>query len=603
MSSQNRSFRRKVIYGAAIALLTYPLYFFGVPATPTVPGGKLAQMRRESNLAQANLGEIDPAGETMKLVTLGLRPVAWMVLWERADNYKKKEDWDALAVTLNQLTKLDPNVIAVWEFQAHNLSYNVSVEFDDYRHRYLWVKKGIDFLMLGARFNRDDPRLHWTIGWYLGQKIGKSDEKRQFRRLFRLDEDFHRELQEEGDVSIEQPDTQGPDGRPDNWLVGRQWFVKAETAVTQGKLLRGKSPLLFYCDGPMARINFATAIEDEGVLDEKARIAWEKAGIDWRQFGDRSIPHTSGHNLRLNDLERLVNERMALEAKLDEIVPGGRDAVLAEKTSRLNEEQREALAVPLDKRSPTQHLIAQQAEAGLIVTPLEIAAKASAENQARARNVAERVLEHQNVHVSHTDAYRNQVNYGYWQLRCDMEQTETAVEARRYMYEAEKFIDAADPDGAKRSFEASFDRWAVLLEQFPKLQDELTFIELGANIAKYNQVLGQLDQKMPRDFKLKAVWERHTRVNNLPREADAEDGAGAAKPGDAKPADAKPSDAKPSDKPTAEKPAEKAVEKPAEKPADKPAEKAASETEKPADKPAEKAAEKPAEKPAAPQEA
>ena len=39
MSSQNRSFRRKVIYGAAIALLTYPLYYFGVPATPTEPGG------------------------------------------------------------------------------------------------------------------------------------------------------------------------------------------------------------------------------------------------------------------------------------------------------------------------------------------------------------------------------------------------------------------------------------------------------------------------------------------------------------------------------------------------------------------------------------
>ncbi|MFO0905473.1 MAG: hypothetical protein U0939_20860 [Pirellulales bacterium] len=593
MSSQNRSFRRKVIYGAAIALLTYPLYYFGVPATPTEPGGKLAQMRRENNLAQANMGEIDPAGETMKLVTLGLRPVAWMVLWERADTYKKKEDWDSLAVTLNQLTKLDPNVIAVWEFQAHNLSYNVSVEFDDYRHRYLWVKKGIDFLMLGARFNRDDPRLNWNIGWYLGHKLGKSDEQRQFRRLFRADEDFHRELQEEGNVSIEQPDAQGPDGRPDNWLVGRQWFVKAETAVTQGKLLRGKSPLLFYCDGPMARINYATAIEAEGVLDEKARIAWEKAGIDWKQFGDRSIPHTSGHNLRLNDLERLIEERQEYEAKLDEIVPGGRDAVLAEKQSRLNDEQRAALAVPVDKRTPTQHLIAQQAEAGLVVMPQEIAAKASAENQARARNVADRLMEHQNINVAHTDAYRNQVNYGYWQLRCAMEQTETAVLARRYMYEAEKFIDAADPDGAKKAFEASFDHWAVLLEQFPKLRDELTFIELGEDIAKYNQVLGQLDQKMPRDFKLRSVWERHVRINNLPREADETTTPAEEKPAEEKPAAEKPAEEKPVEKP-AEEPGEKPAEKPVEKPVEKPEEKPAA--EKPA---AEKPVEKPEEKPEA----
>ena len=591
--SRNRSFRRKIIYGAAIALLSFPLFYLGQPAAPNEQGGKLAQMRRQANLAQANLGDIDPASETMKLVTLGLRPVAWVALMERANTYKKKEDWDGLAVTLNQLTKLDPNVVAIWEFQAHNLSYNVSVEFDDYRHRYLWVKKGIDFLLLGTRYNRNEPKLDWNIGWYLGHKIGKSDEQKQFRRLFRRDEDFHRSLQEEGEVSVEQPDTQGPDGRPDNWLVGRQWYLKAESAIAQGKYLRGKSPLLFYADRPMSRISFATAIEEEGVLDEKARIAWEKAGIDWRQYGDRSIPHSSGHNLRLNDIERLTAERESMAKKLDELIPGAREALLAEKRLRLTDEQRQSLATPFDQRTPTQHMAVQSTLATLAVSPLELAAKASAENQARARNLAERLYELEEIQLAHTVAYRNQVNYPYWETRCAMEQTTTAVDARRHIFEADKFMDAADPESARKSFEQSFDKWAQLMEQFPGFKDDITFTELGKDIARYNRVLGQLDLKMPRDFKLRAIWEQHLRKNNLPQEESEAKDTKEAKTD--KPAD-KPSD-KPADKPS-DKPADKSSDKPADKsPEDsgsKPAEKPA---EKPSEKPAENSAEKPAEKP------
>ena len=46
---------------------------------------------------------------------------------------------------------LQPNFVSVWVFQGWNLSYNVSVEFDDYHDRYRWVIKGIDFLKRGHR--------------------------------------------------------------------------------------------------------------------------------------------------------------------------------------------------------------------------------------------------------------------------------------------------------------------------------------------------------------------------------------------------------------------------------------------------------------------
>ena len=114
-----------------------------------------------------------------------MRGVAANILWTKANEYKRTENWEALVATVNQMAKLQPNFVSVWEFQSHNLSYNISVEQDDYRFRYRWVKKGIDFLIQGTRYNRREPRLFWTVGWYTGQKFGRADEHKQFRRLFR----------------------------------------------------------------------------------------------------------------------------------------------------------------------------------------------------------------------------------------------------------------------------------------------------------------------------------------------------------------------------------------------------------------------------------
>ena len=233
--SRNASFTRKIAYIAAIALLLLPIAALSQPATVNpgrrgqlAPAASCRSCASQYNLAQAELGEIDPASETMKLSTLGLRGVAANILWGWANYYKKIEDWDKLEMTVNQIIRLQPNFVEVWDFQAHNLSYNVSVEFDDYRMRYQWVKKGIDFLILGTHYNREEPGILSQVGWFVGQKIGRADEHQQFRRLFRDDKDFHQTFRENG-VEVDRTGT-GPDGKPDNWLVGKLWYDKAVDA-------------------------------------------------------------------------------------------------------------------------------------------------------------------------------------------------------------------------------------------------------------------------------------------------------------------------------------------------------------------------------------
>jgi len=166
-----------------------------------------------------------------------MRGVAANLLWGKATDYKMKKDWTNLGATLNQITKVQPNFINVWTNQAWNLSYNVSVEFDDYRQRYRWVIKGFNFLDEGIKYNKDQPRLLWEMGRMVSQKIGKADESKQYRRLFKADDQFH--------------GSRPPELR-DNWLVGKDWYERsiemiddlnvpveiADHAAHHGQLLR-----------------------------------------------------------------------------------------------------------------------------------------------------------------------------------------------------------------------------------------------------------------------------------------------------------------------------------------------------------------------------
>ncbi len=176
------SFVRKIIYLVAIGVLLGLLYLFGHPSTVDSPGQKgspggiLAQARQRYGLSQTQLGQIDPTSETIKLATFGLRGVAALVLWEKANDYKMKEDWANFAATLNQIIKVQPHFISVWIHQAWNMSYNVSVEFDDYRERYRWVIKGINYLKQGIEYNKYEPRLVWETG--LGHRTKNRPRRR-----------------------------------------------------------------------------------------------------------------------------------------------------------------------------------------------------------------------------------------------------------------------------------------------------------------------------------------------------------------------------------------------------------------------------------------
>ena len=497
--SQDVSFRRKVIYAAAIALLLFPLFLLGQPATTTTSGGVLAQLRTEYNLGQSDLGEIDPASEAMKLATMGLRPVAVITLWEKANEYHKKEDWDNLSATLNQIIKLQPNFISVWEFQAHNLSYNVSVAFDDYRQRYHWVKRGINFLTDGIRFNRENPRLLHQIGWITGQKFGRADEYVQFRQMFREDDDFHREINEEVIVD----DALGYDGRPDHWLVGRLWYQRAQSAVdTMGIPLRGKSPLIFHASNPMSLINYASAIEEEGVFGETAMRAWRDGQQGWSDFGERQIPTSWGHNVRLADYEQVREQAAKIVEAFYELAPGLREQIKQEKREQLSEELQAALDIPEEELTEDTFELWAEAKRATFVSLPEVADRVEDRQiRQRARRLAGSIQETQTL-ADRTAQYRGTVNYEYWRTRCEAEQTPAALRARENLYNAGIYLDQASLEDARRLYEISWDNWRELYDEYPRLMDAVEADDVLQAIRRYGSLLQQLDEPLPVDFPL-----------------------------------------------------------------------------------------------------
>lgn len=506
-----RPFIRKIVYLSIIAVLLIPLSWLAVPATVATDdtqgssGGQLSTLRDEHGLSQANLGEIDPSGEAIKLATLGMTGVAANVLWTKANEYALKEDWNSLSATLEQITKLQPNFVAVWRYQGWNLSYNVSVEWDDYQDRYYWVMRGIDFLDDGIRYNQNDVRLRWDVGRYIGHKLGRSDERVEFRKLFREDDDFH------GDR---------PYNERDNWLVGKESFYDAQEMVdTRGARLRGLNPFLFHAYPPLWQINYAAALEEDGTFGERARLAWDTASNEWDDFGQREFNSRDGRNVRLSELPLHLEKVQSLNAQTNELIADVRAEISAEREARLTDEQKQLLKTPLAQLTLPEKGTRSTIERSLDPPLEEILARISDGDREKVQKLADEMADY-SARVRYIRSGHQSTNYEYWTIRVAAERMPEAVAAHEALYEGDEFFTNADLERAREKYEEGLKLWRVVLDKHPELvADGITGELLTERIIyDYQAILRQLDEPFPEDFILQDLLDVHAQ-NILPRPA------------------------------------------------------------------------------------
>lgn len=489
---------RKIAYIVAIVVLLLPLFALGKPGT-----GLISQMRTKYRIGQANLGKLDPTSESMRLATLGMKGVAATILWGRADYYKEEKYFDRFSATLNQISLLQPHFVSVWQFQAHNMGFNVSPEFEDYRQRYEWVKKGIDYMVRGTKFNDRKPILQYDLGQqYFGHKLGKADEKIQYRELYRNDDDFHNYLKDQGLIGID-TSARGFDQKPDNWLTGKLWLNQATDLYQSGASIK-KVPHLLFSYSPAWRMYYAEAIESEGVLDASAALAWKLGGEEWAQFGSKSLYQFSqSRDITLLSVADVQNELDDRESQFEEISKDARPAAVADLRKDIAEEDLKIFDLPESERTQENYALYVSVQNRLTPTFQQIAAKMPSEQQAKLVKIATDMSTAEEL-LKQIKSYRSQVNYEYWELRANLEQKDEAVKARRLVYEADKLIDIADVKSAVDLYDEAWVYWDWIFNRYPSMMIEEMGDDVYRALSRYAKLV---DEEISESFPLNRFLE------------------------------------------------------------------------------------------------
>ena len=462
--------RTMLAYGAAIVLL-----FVGM-----VPYSLwLDRVKDEKDLGEATLGQVDTGSFMLKLALLGgARGVAANVLWTRAIDLQKVQEWDRLKQTVDLITKLQPHFLAVWTFQSWNLAYNVSVEWDAPEDKYYWIKQGIKFVKDGVDKNRKSPDLIWDTASYYYHKLGFADEAVILRRLFRDDEDE--------DFKTD-PVERLP--RDDNFQVAHGWFTKAVDLVDSGqtRLATQLENEVNYVDPPTQRkgrpgdLNFrsmpahaqtryAAGLEKESIVGvpatfgEVARNEWSKALAEWAHFADYSY-------LSPNALE-IQGEHYAQPIRIGDVDRVGEIEARVGDLAYWTEQLDEANSKELPKLTEEE-----------------------------CRRLAENKLHWSN-------RWADQMNYPYWTDRCRTEMEPQGVRARQLFYEGTKAFKAGDFPAAGERFKEGLALWQDLLEKHPVYRnDDLNERDTGLIVRRYTQVLANLSEPIPDDLPFKDLLE------------------------------------------------------------------------------------------------
>jgi hypothetical protein len=428
---------RKLVFGLMIVAL------FGVMFPYTT---WLSEVKRRSDLGEAAIGQVDTGSFMLKLALLGgARGIAANVLWTRAEELKKEQDWDQMKATVDLITKLQPHFLSVWTFQGWNLAYNVSVEWDAPEDKYEWIKKGIQFIQDGVKKNRKSPDLIWNTAWFYYHKIGFSDESIILRRLFRDDDD-------DAFKAYVDPVTGVQDVRNDNFQVAYSWFCRSVNLVDEGEsqLAGGSMKLLEYVDpSPQhkgkpndlsfrsmpahAQTRYAIALEKMSILDvpatfgEVAKNNWAMALNEWVKFGKRTY---MTHNEIFKD-GKWQHEPVQID---DETNPA--------KLATLTDNQR-----------------------------------------------------------YWTNRWADQMNYRYWKDRCLAEMTDEGVRARRLFYEGTIAYKTSDFGQAVEKFRSGLKIWDELLQRHRDYRnDDINKKDTGLVVRRYLKALGQLGEPEPQDI-------------------------------------------------------------------------------------------------------
>ena len=174
-------FRDKVIWFVCIVLAVALFIAAGVQLD------FINAERQDMGLILDKPENVPPSLAFATIATGAFRGLLVDVLWIRADNLKEEGQFFDAKQLAEWITILQPRFASVWEFQAWNMAYNISVTIPATRpdQRWRWVKNGYELLRdKGIEKNPRSILLYRELARTFQHKIGGiSDDAHRYYKL------------------------------------------------------------------------------------------------------------------------------------------------------------------------------------------------------------------------------------------------------------------------------------------------------------------------------------------------------------------------------------------------------------------------------------
>jgi hypothetical protein len=132
--------------------------------------------KKRADLGLTRLAPLENAPPMLAFTTValgGFRGLIANALWVRAVEMQDDGQYFEMVQLADWITKLQPHIPTVWIAQAWNMSYNISVKFQNPKDRWLWVQRGITLLRDEAiKYNPKEPQLYRELAWQFQHKMG-----------------------------------------------------------------------------------------------------------------------------------------------------------------------------------------------------------------------------------------------------------------------------------------------------------------------------------------------------------------------------------------------------------------------------------------------
>ncbi|MBI2300565.1 MAG: hypothetical protein HYU66_16770 [Armatimonadetes bacterium] len=137
---------------------------------------------RPETVRRDHPGGAVPPGVALATVALGgMNGLIVDFLWLRASEQQDQGRYFEMAETARWVSALEPHLGRMYDFQAWNMAYNISVQFSASPDRWRWIEQGLRLLVEdGLRTNPDDAEVCRSIAFILTGKIADNLDRSHY---------------------------------------------------------------------------------------------------------------------------------------------------------------------------------------------------------------------------------------------------------------------------------------------------------------------------------------------------------------------------------------------------------------------------------------